>query len=70
MILVQKGLIYHPVKKSTVDKEMHTQLGLATRVHMAILILVVITLNTATVCCVADWGGDLSLIASTLPTGW
>ena len=32
MILVQKGLIYHPVKKSAVDKEMHTQLGLATRV--------------------------------------
>ena len=37
--------------------------------HMAILILVFITL-TATVCCVADWGGDFSLIASMLPTGW
>ena len=33
MILVQKGLIYHPVKKSAVDKEMHTQLGLATLVY-------------------------------------
>ena len=33
MILVQKGLIYHPVKKSAVDKEMHTQLGLATLVR-------------------------------------
>ena len=32
MILVQKGLIYHPVKKSAVHIEMHTQLGLATRV--------------------------------------
>ena len=31
--------------------------------------LIFITL-TATVCCVADWGGDLSLIASMLPTGW
>ena len=36
---------------------------------MAILILVFIAL-TATVCCVADWGGDLSLIASMLPTGY
>ena len=25
---------------------------------------------TATVCLVADWGGNLSLIASMLPTGW
>ena len=32
MILVQKGLIYHSVTKSAVDKEMHTQLRLATRV--------------------------------------
>ena len=32
MILVQKGLIYHPVKKSAVHIEMHTQLGLATLV--------------------------------------
>ena len=34
MILVQKGLIYHPVKKSAVHIEMHTQLGLATLVTL------------------------------------
>ena len=42
MILVQKGLIYHPVKKSAVDKEMHTQLGLATRVVSLYLTLVIL----------------------------
>ena len=33
MILVQKGLIYNPVKKLALDIEMHTQLWLATRVN-------------------------------------
>ena len=32
MILVQKGLIYNPVKKLALDIEMHTQLWLATLV--------------------------------------
>ena len=51
------------------DKKMSHFILLSYQSHMAILILVFITL-TATVCCVADWGGDLSLIASMLPKGW